>query len=155
VKNSIITCTVALAISALTTLCCCPYFSFGESSDPKKDFERLVWSPMPPGVTPIAADYEYIGLGDGHGAVHFRVDTAELMSKIIEKHHLTKVPDARYVYADDQYPLEEWQTKPQKDEIECFEYIEYNQGGSEAVDYKIVLWVNEDHTEGLFKVIYY
>jgi hypothetical protein len=154
-KNSIITCTVALATLVLTTLCCCPYFSFDESSDPKEDFEALVWSPMPPGVTPIAADYEYIGLGDGYRAVHFRVETAELMDEIIEKHQLTRVPGTGCVYENEQYPLEEWQTKPKADEIECFEYIGYHEGKSGAIDYKIVLWVNAEHTEGLFKIIYF
>jgi hypothetical protein len=150
--KSITACVVATTALILIASCCCPYFSFGESSDPKKDFESLVWSPMPPGVTPIAADYEDIGLGDGHRAVHFTVETAELMDEIIERHHLT---EASCTYTEQQYPLEDWQTKPQPDEIECFKYIEYHEGESGPIDYMIVLYTNKDHTEGLFKAIYF
>jgi hypothetical protein len=146
-----LTACVAITTLVLIASCCCPYFSFGESPDPKKDFETLIWSPMPSGVTPIAADYENIGLGDGHRAVHFKVDTAELMDGIIERHHLTEAP---CTYTEQQYPLKDWQTKPKPGEIECFVHIEYREGKSEIVDYTITLYTNKAHTEGLFKIVY-
>ena len=147
--KSITTYTVITTALILATLCCCPYFSFGESTDPKKDFETLVWSPIPSGVTPIAADYENVGLGDGHRAVRFRVETAELMDEITERHHLTEAP---CTYTEQQYPLEGWQTKP--DAVECFVHIAYREGKSDTVDYTITLYTNKDHTEGLFKITY-
>ncbi len=107
---------------------------------------------MPSGVTPIAADYENIGFGDGYRAVHFRVETADLMAGIIERHNLT---EASCGYADIPYPLEEWHTRPQPDEIECFKYTEYREGNSGPVDYRVVLYTNKDHTEGLFKITYF
>jgi hypothetical protein len=106
---------------------------------------------MPAGVTPIAADYEDIGLGDGRRAVHFKVDTAELMDEIIERHHLIKAP---CTYAEQRYPLEDWQTKPTPDEIECFVHVAYREGKSETIDHTITLYTNKDHTEGLFKIVY-
>jgi hypothetical protein len=142
---------VATTALVLIASCCCPFFSWGKSSDPKKDFEALVWSPMPSGVTPISADYENIGLGDGYRAVHFRVDTAELMGEIIEKHQLT---ETLCTYTEQQYPLEEWQTRPKPDEIKCFEHIEHHEK-SETIDYWIVLYTDHRHTEGLFKVTYF
>jgi hypothetical protein len=106
---------------------------------------------MPAGVTPIAADYENIGLGDGHRAVHFAVDDAELMDRIIERHHLE---EASCTYSERLYPLEEWQTRPKPDEIECFRHVEYRGEENGLIDYMIVLYTNKDHTEGLFKTIY-
>lgn len=151
-RSSNAVCVVVISVSVLTIACCCPYFDFGESSDPEKDFEALVWSPIPPGVTPIAADYENIGLGDGHRAVHFAVDDAELMDRIIERHQLEK---ASCIYSERLYPLEEWQTRPKPDEIECFKYVEYRGEESGPIDYMIVLYTNTDYTEALFKSIYF
>ncbi len=148
-RSSLTACAVALTTLALTVGCCCPYFSFGESPQPEEDFEAIVWSPIPPGVTPIAADYENIGLGDGYRAVHFTVETARLMDRIIERHHLAPVT---CTYAEPLYPLETWHTQPKPDEIECFAYTEYE---AEAAEYRKVLYTNADHTEGLFKVIYF
>jgi len=153
-KNNITACTIAFVALALATLCCCPYFTFGESSNPKDDFETLVWSPMPPGVTPIAADYEFIGLGDGKRSIHFRVETPDIMDEIIERHHLTQSSDAGCIRANE-YPLENWQTAPTAGEIECFQYIEYHEGESGAIDYTIVLYLNQEHTEGVFTITYF
>ena len=147
-ENSI----AVVAALILTTLFCCPYFSFGETPDPQETFETLVWSPMPEGVTPIAADYEAIGLGDGYSAVHFNVESAKLMDSIIEKHTLV---EGSCTYAEVQYPLEDWQTAPEPEEITCFERTEYREGGSGAAKYQIILYTNEDHTEGVFKIIYF
>lgn len=151
-KTSIAASVTAVAALVLAASCCCPYFNFGESSDPAKDFESVVWSPIPPGVTPIAADYENIGLGDGHRAVHFAVDDAELMDSIIARHQLEK---GSCTYLEHLYPLEEWQTKPETGEIECFKYIEYHEEKSGPIEYMIVLYTNEDHTKGLLKIIYF
>lgn len=145
-------CVLTITALILATSCCCPYFNFGESQDPQNDFEELVWSPMPPSVTPIAADYENIGLGDGHRAVHFTVEDAKLVGEIIKRHSLT---EASCTYSERLYPLEVWQTKPKPDEIECFKYTEYREGESGPIDYMIVLYTNKDHTECLFKIIYF
>jgi hypothetical protein len=144
--------TTVVAALILTALFCCPYFSFGETPNPQETFETLVESPIPAGVTPIAADYEAIGLGDGYSAVHFIVESAELMDSIIEKHALT---EELCTYADPQHPLEDWQTAPDPDGITCFEHTVYREGESGAIDHQIILYTNEDHTEGVFKIIYF
>jgi len=77
------------------------------------------------------------------------------MDEIIARHHLTLASDIGCVYANAQYPLEKWQTRPQVDEIECFQYVEYYEGESGATDYKIVLYVNQAHTEGVFTITYF
>ena len=147
-KNIVVICTIIIA-----ALYCCPFFDFGESANPEEDFEAIVYSPMPPGITPIAADYENIGFGDGYRVVHFRAETSDLMDKIIEKHNLTKETTI-FQFEDDQYPLEKWQTNPKADEIEYFEYTKY-EDDSGIARYSIVLYLNKDHTEGVFKIIYY
>lgn len=141
-----------VAALILITFFCCPYFSFGETPDPKEIFETLVESPMPAGVIPIAADYEAIGLGDGYSAVHFTVESAELMDNIIEKHTLV---EGSCTYAEVQYPLEDWQTAPEPEEITCFEHTAYREGEGGAAEYQIILYTNEEHTEGVFKIIYF
>ena len=77
------------------------------------------------------------------------------MDEIIARHHLTPVSDIGCVYANVQYPLEKWQTRPQASEIECFQYVEYHEGESGPVDYTIVLYVNQAHTEGVFTITYF
>lgn len=144
---------VMIGTIIITALCCCPFFDFGVSSNPIEDFEAIVYSPMPPGITPIAADYENIGFGDGYRAVHFRAESSDLMDKIIEKYNLTK-ETAIFYFKDAQYPLEKWQTNPKADEIEHFEYTEYEKDSGVA-RYSIELYLNKDHTEGVFKIIYY
>lgn len=75
------------------------------------------------------------------------------MDKIIEKHNLTK-EDTILEYDDPMYPLEKWQTSPSADEIEYFGYTKHDDDSGVA-DYSRTLYVNKEHTEGVFKIIYY
>lgn len=143
---------LVVAVLILTSLFGCSYSPPDETSELQKGFEMTVESPMPPGVTPIA--YESIPSIDGrrgYNAAHFRVEAAKVMDGIIDRQGLTERP---CTYAEPYYPLEDWQTSPNPDDIVCFEFLAYSRCSRNGIAYQVTLHTNKEHTEGVFREIW-